>query len=194
MNVKNRSHTITADVEVPKGGANGVILAQAGRFGGWSLYVKDGKPTYTYNFVGLNRYTVAAKQALPPGKSTIRFEFVYDGGGVGKGGTGTIFVNDKKVATGRIDQTQCCAFSADEGADVGEDEGTPVTEAFYHLLSFNKMFDQKKYGCVACAPLGAGRTSLGCSSMGSAGSLDVSTLPPYRSCPLPRRACRWRGR
>src|ERR1700722_13081635 len=70
INVKNRSHTITADLEVPKGGANGVILAQAGRFGGWSLYIKDGKPTYTYNFVGLNRYTMAAKPALPPGKST----------------------------------------------------------------------------------------------------------------------------
>ena len=142
MNVKNRSHTITADVEVPKGGANGVILAQAGRFGGWSLYVKDGKPTYTYNFVGLNRYTVAAKQTLPPGKSTIRFEFVYDGGGVGKGGTGTIFVNGKSVATGRIDQTQCCAFSADEGADVGEDEGTPVTEAYQVPFKFTGKIDK----------------------------------------------------
>ena len=90
----------------PEGGANGVILAQAGRFGGWSLYLKDGKPTYTYNFLGLQRYTVAAKQALPAGKATIRFEFAYDGGGVGKGGTGTLFVNGKNVATGRIDRTQ----------------------------------------------------------------------------------------
>ena len=130
INVKNRSHTITAEVEIPKKGANGVILAQAGRFGGWSLYVKDGKPTYTYNWVGLQRYTVAAKQALPAGKATIRFEFAYDGGGVGKGGTGTLFVNGKKVAGGRIDRTQCCVFSADEGADVGADEGTPVTEAY----------------------------------------------------------------
>ena len=85
INMKNRSHTITADVEIPKGGANGVILAQAGRFGGWSLYLKDGKPTYTYNWLGLERYKVAAKQALPAGKATIRFEFAYDGGGVGKG-------------------------------------------------------------------------------------------------------------
>jgi arylsulfatase A-like enzyme len=130
INVKNRSHTITADVEIPKGGANGVILAQAGRFGGWSLYVKDGKPAYTYNWLGLQRYTVASKQALPAGKATIRFEFAYDGGGVGKGGTGTLFVNGKSVATGRIDRTQCCAFSADEGADVGADEGTPVTEDY----------------------------------------------------------------
>ncbi len=130
INVKNRSHTITAEVEIPKKGANGVILAQAGRFGGWSLYLKDGKPTYTYNWLGLQRYTVAAKQALPAGKATIRFEFAYDGGGVGKGGMGTLFVNGKKVAAGRIERTQCCAFSADEGADVGADEGTPVTEAY----------------------------------------------------------------
>jgi arylsulfatase len=117
-------------VEIPKGGVNGVIIAQAGRFGGWSLYFKDGKPTYTYNWLGLERYTVAAKQAVPGGKATIRFEFAYDGGGVGKGGTGTLFVNEKNVATGRIERTQCCAFSADEGADVGADEGTPVTEAY----------------------------------------------------------------
>lgn len=130
INVKNQSHTITADVEIPKNGADGVILAQAGRFGGWSLYVKDGKPTYTYNWLGLQRYTVAAKEALPTGKATLRFEFAYDGGGVGKGGTGTLFVNGKNVATGRIEHTQCCAFSADEGADVGADEGTPVTEAY----------------------------------------------------------------
>jgi arylsulfatase len=130
INVKNRSHTITADVEIPKKGANGVILAQAGRFGGWSLYMKDGKPTYTYNWLGLQRYTVAAKQALPAGKATIRFEFAYEGGGMGKGGTGTLFVNGKKVAAARIERTQCCAFSADEGADVGADEGTPVTEAY----------------------------------------------------------------
>lgn len=130
INMKNRSHTITADVEIPKTGANGVILAQAGRFGGWSLYLKDGKPTYTYNFLGLQRYTVAAKQALPAGKVTVRFEFAYDGGGPGKGGVGTILVNGKTVATGRIERTQCCFYSADEGTDVGADEGTPVTEAY----------------------------------------------------------------
>jgi arylsulfatase len=130
INVKNRSHTITAEVEIPNQGANGVIVAQAGRFGGWSLYVKDGKPTYTYNWLGLQRYTVAASQALPAGKATIRFEFAYDGGGIGKGGKGTLFVNGKQAAAGRIERTQCCAFSADEGADVGADEGTPVAEAY----------------------------------------------------------------
>ena len=137
INMKNRSHTITADVEIPGKNGNGVILAQAGRFGGWSLYLKDGKPTYTYNYLGLQRYTVASAQALPAGKATLRTEFAYDGGGVGKGGTVTIFVNGKNVATGRIDRTQCCAFSADEGADVGADEGTPVTEAYKVPFKFN---------------------------------------------------------
>lgn len=127
INTKSKSHTITAEVHVPKGGANGVILSQAGRFGGWSLYVKDGKPTYAYNFLGLSSYKVAASRPLPEGKVTVRYEFAYDGGGVGKGGRGTIFVNGEKVAEGRIDRTQANIFSADEGADVGLDGETPVT-------------------------------------------------------------------
>ena len=130
INTKNRSHTITAEVNIPKGGANGVILAQAGRFGGWSLYLKNGKPTYTYNFLGLQRFTIAATTPVPAGKATIRYEFAYDGGGLGKGGMGTIFVNGKKVAEGRIERTQPMAFSADEGADVGEDGETPVVENY----------------------------------------------------------------
>jgi len=130
INTKNRSHTITAEVEIPKGGANGVVLAQAGRFGGWSLYLKDGKPTYHYNFLGLARFTIAAKDPVPAGKATIRYEFAYDGGGLAKGGLGTIFVNDKKVAQGRIERTQPMVFSGDEGADVGEDGETPVTEDY----------------------------------------------------------------
>ena len=130
INTKNRSHTITAEVEIPKGGANGVILSQAGRFGGWSLYVKDGKPTYTYNFLGLQRYKVAAPKALPHGKATIRYEFEYDGGGLGKGGTGTIFVNGEKVAEGGSTARRVAVFSADEGADVGADDDTPVTDDY----------------------------------------------------------------
>lgn len=130
INTKNRSHTVTAEVEIPEGGANGVILAQAGRFGGWSLYMKDGKPVYTYNFLGLQRFNIVAAQPIAAGKATIRYEFVSDGPGMGKGGGGTIFVNGQKVAEGRIERTQCCVFSADEGADVGVDEGTPVTEAY----------------------------------------------------------------
>jgi arylsulfatase len=130
MNIKNRSFTITAEIETPGATTKGVILAQAGRFGGWSLYVKDGKPVFTYNFVGLHEYTVASTQALPAGKATVRFDFAYDGGGSGKGGTATISVNGKQVATGKIDRTQANVFSADEGADVGLDEGTAVSSAY----------------------------------------------------------------
>jgi hypothetical protein len=130
INTKNRSYTITAEVEIPEGGANGVILAQAGRFGGWSLYMQDGKPVYTYNFVGIQRFNIGASQSLSAGKATIRYEFISDGPGMGRGGMGTIFVNSQKLAEGRIEHTQCCVYSADEGADVGVDEGTPVTEDY----------------------------------------------------------------
>ena len=129
ISVKNKSKTITAEVEVPASGANGAILAQGGRFGGWSLYVKNGVPAYDYNFLGMQRSTIAAKKPLAAGKATIRFEFAYDGGGLGKGGTGTLLVNDEQVAQGRIERTQAFIFSADETADVGIDLGTPVVEA-----------------------------------------------------------------
>ncbi len=128
LNIKNRSKTITAEVEVPEDGGNGAILVQGGRFGGWALYVKDGVPAYDYNFLGLQRFTVEAKKKLEPGKQTIRFEFAYDGGGMAKGGNGTLYVNDEKVGEGRIDRTQPMIFSADETADVGIDLATPVVE------------------------------------------------------------------
>jgi len=131
INIKNTSHSISAELEMPKSGGKGVILAQGGRFGGWSLYIdKAGKPTYTYNFLGLQRFTVASPKALPPGKANLRFEFAYDGGGLGKGGVGKLFVNDKPVAQGRIEHTQAMIFSADETADVGEDDATPVSEDY----------------------------------------------------------------
>ena len=130
INTKNRSHTVTAQLQIPKGGARGVILAQAGRFGGWSLYLKDGKPTYTYNYLGLKRFTIAGKQSVPVGKATLRYEFAYDGGGIGNGGTGTLFVNGRKVAEGRIEHTQGMIFSVEEGADVGRDGETPVVENY----------------------------------------------------------------
>ena len=129
INIKNKSKTITADVEVPEDGGNGTIIVQGGRFGGWALYVKGGVPAYDYNFLGLQRTTIAAKAKLKPGKSTVRFEFAYDGGGLGKGGMGSLYVNDQKVAEGRIERTQPMIFSADETADVGIDLATPVVEA-----------------------------------------------------------------
>jgi arylsulfatase len=129
INVKNRSKTITAEVDVPQGGATGTILAQGGRFGGWSLYVKDGVPGYAYNFLGLEQTSIVADKPLAPGKATVKFDFAYDGGGPGKGGMGTLYVNGTKVAEGRIEHTQAGLFSADETADVGIDLGTPVVEA-----------------------------------------------------------------
>jgi len=126
INVKNKSKTITAELDIPEGGANGVVLAQGGRFGGWCLYLKDGKPAYTYNLLNLNHYTISSPEALPKGKSKVVFEFAYDGGGLGKGGTGTLSVDGRKLAEGRIEQTQPMVFSADETADVGIDDATPV--------------------------------------------------------------------
>lgn len=130
INVKNTSFTIMADVAVPSGAASGVILCQGGRFGGWSLYVKDGKPAFTYNFVGLKEFTVNGSDKLGPGKSTITLEFAYDGNGRGKGGTASLFVNKKKIGSGRIEQTNANIFSADDAADVGVDEGTNVSSAY----------------------------------------------------------------
>ena len=130
INVKNRSKTITAELEIPAGGASGVVLAQAGRFGGWSLYFDRGKPAYAYNWIGRETYTVAATQPVAPGRAQVRLDFAYDGGGRGKGGTATLSVNGQKVAEGRIAHTNPIMFSADEAADVGIDEGTPVTEAY----------------------------------------------------------------
>jgi len=99
--------------------------------------LKDGKPTYTYNFLGLKRFTIAAKQGVPVGKATIRYEFAYDGGGIGEGGMGTLFVNGKKVADGRIEHTQGMIFSVEEGTDVGQDGETPVVEDYGIAAPYN---------------------------------------------------------
>jgi arylsulfatase A-like enzyme len=130
LDIKNRSHSVTAIVQIPNKGAEGVIIAQGGRFGGWSLYMKGGKLKYCYNWLGRTRYTLESKDIIPAGKATLKFEFAYDGGGLGKGGTGRLYVNDQKAAEGRIDRTVPFIFSADETEDVGEDLGTPVTEDY----------------------------------------------------------------
>ena len=142
INLKNASHTITADIVVPQGGAEGVLLAQGGKFGGWSFYLKDGRPTYEYNFLGLKRYRIAADKPLPVGKATVQFDFAYDGGGLGNGGTGRIFVDGQKVAEGRIDQTQCCLIALDETADVGMQTGTPASDDYENPFAFNGAIDR----------------------------------------------------
>jgi hypothetical protein len=129
LNVKNKSKTITADIEISADkSANGILIAQAGRFGGWALYVINGTLAYDYNFLGINRYTVESNQKLTPGKHTVKFDFAYDGGGPAKGGLGTLYIDGKKVGEGRIERTQPGIFSADETADVGIDLATPVVE------------------------------------------------------------------
>ena len=142
INLKNTSHSISADVSIPEGGANGVLLAQGGKFGGWSFYLKDGKPVYDYNFLGLAHYRIASGAPVPPGKATIRYDFTYDGGGLGKGGVGRILVNDDEVAEGRIEKTQCCLIALDETADVGKSSGTPVSPDYVNPFAFTGVIDR----------------------------------------------------
>jgi arylsulfatase len=125
--MKNTSFSLTAEVEIPDGGAEGVIVAQGGVTGGHSFYVKDGKPKYCYNFFGLERYYAESTEAIPPGKHQVRMEFAYDGGGVGKGGTATLYIDGVAAGEGRIEQTEAFLFSADETCDVGNEFGSPVT-------------------------------------------------------------------
>jgi arylsulfatase len=125
-NTLNKSYSITAWVDNPDGQAEGVLVTHGGKFGGYGLFVQKGKPTFVYNWGDSARYTIVAAAPLPPGKSTIRFDFAYDGGKPGAGGAGAIFVNDQKVGEGRIDRTEMTGFSFDESFDVGEDSGTPA--------------------------------------------------------------------
>ena len=129
INVKNNSKTITADLEL-EGKDRGIILTQGGKFGGWALYMDDGKPAYTYNWFGLESYTVKSSKAIPKGSAEVKLDFAYDGGGLGKGGVATLYVDGKKAAEGRIDKTEPMVFSADETADVGKDDATQVVAAF----------------------------------------------------------------
>lgn len=127
INTHNVSFSITADVEVDNNG-NGVLVCQGGRFGGFSLYIKNGIPTFTYNYLGLESYTASGKEKLKPGKHKIVMDFKYDGGGNGKGGLASINVDGEKSAETRVDKTQMTIFSVDDMADVGLDEGTHVAD------------------------------------------------------------------
>jgi hypothetical protein len=128
INTKNRSYSITADVQVPGNGASGVILAQGGLHAGWSFYVKDGMAKFAYNFLGTVT-TIASKERLPAGRVAVGYDFVYDGGQPGSGGMGTIFINGEPVANGRIERTIPFLFGM-ETADVGVDLYTPVTSDY----------------------------------------------------------------
>jgi arylsulfatase A-like enzyme len=127
INLRNTSYSITADVEVSENG-NGVFVCQGGRFGGLSFYMRQGKPTFTYNYLGLEQFQVKSPVAIKPGKYSVVFDFKYDGEGSGKGGIGTITADGKKLVEARLPKTQPGIFSVDDLADVGVDEGTPVAE------------------------------------------------------------------
>jgi arylsulfatase len=130
INEKNKSKTITANVQL-KGNDRGVILTQGGKFGGWALYMDDGKPAYTYNWFGLDRYTIASPVAINNPNAEIKLQFDYDGGGTGKGGLATLYVDGKKVAEGRVEKTEPLVYSADETVDVGVDEATQVADKVF---------------------------------------------------------------
>ena len=127
INLKNKSHSVTAELEIPESDANGVIIAHGGNMGGWSLYALNGKLRYHYNFLGLKHFEVTSTSALPSGKHQVRVEFAYDGGGLGKGATVTLYVDGDKVGEGRVERTHAFFFSMDETLDVGSDQGEPVS-------------------------------------------------------------------
>jgi arylsulfatase len=127
LNLKNKSHSVTAEIVVPKGGAEGVIIAQGANIGGWSLYAKGGKLKYCYNWGGYKHFMVESTTAIPEGEHQVRMEFAYAGGGLGKGGKVTLYTDGKKVGEGDIGATLAMIFSADDGLDVGEDSGAAVS-------------------------------------------------------------------
>jgi hypothetical protein len=130
LNIKNKSHAVTAEIVVSKSGAEGVIVAQGGNIGGWSLYAKNGKLKYCYNLGGVQYFFIESDKRLPPGQHQVRMEFAYAGGGLGKGGKVTLYVDGKKVGEGEISMTQAIVFSADDGLDVGVDTGSPVSSDY----------------------------------------------------------------
>ena len=138
VSIKNKSFAVTADLDVPAKGAEGVMIAQGGRFGGWSLYAKGGKAKFVYNVLGIKSYEVESASPIPAGKTQVRVEFAYDGGGPGKGGNVTLYCDGKAVGKGRVDQTQGFVFSADETTDIGYESGTSVSPDYdAHTSRFN---------------------------------------------------------
>lgn len=128
--VKNRSFRISADVVVPAGGGEGVVVTHGGLSAGYALMLRQGRPVFHYNFANMAHFDIASKEALTPGRHTLVFDFTYDGGGIGKGGSGVISVDGKAIAQGRIPNTMPARFSLDETFDIGSDTGTPVEESY----------------------------------------------------------------
>ncbi|SFS15672.1 arylsulfatase [Microbacterium sp. cf046] len=127
VSIKNKSFSVTAELDVPESGSEGVIIAQGGRFGGWSLYVKDGRAKFVYNLLGIHEFVAEAGSPIPVGTHQVRMEFAYDGGGLAKGGDVTLYYDGEAVGSGRVAATQAMVFSADETTDIGYESGTPVS-------------------------------------------------------------------
>ncbi len=127
VSIKNKSFSVTAHVDIPDDGANGVIIAQGGRFGGWAVYFKDGRATFVYNALGIYEYPTTADTSMSAGTHQVRMEFAYDGGGLAKGGDVTLYYDGQPVGSGRVEHTQPMIFSADETTDIGQETGTTVT-------------------------------------------------------------------
>ncbi len=142
VNIKNKSFSITAEIEVKDQPANGVIIAQGGRFGGWSVYAKEGKLKFTYNVLGIHEFPTEATAPIPQGKHQVRMEFAYDGGGLAKGGNVTLYYDGQSIGKGRVEATQPMIFSADETTDIGYESGTPVTPDY---TTHNSKFTGKIY-------------------------------------------------
>ncbi len=130
VSIKNKSHSVTAEIVVPATGAEGVIIAQGGNIGGWSLYAKAGKLKYCYNLMGIQYFYAESDRMIPAGDHQVRMEFAYAGGGLGKGGTATLFIDGKKAGETKVSATAAMVFSADDGCDVGQDTGSPVSEDY----------------------------------------------------------------
>ena len=130
VNIKNKSHAVAAEVVIPDGKAEGVIIAQGGSIGGWSLYLKDGRPRYCYNLLGVQRFYVGSDKVMPSGTHQVRMEFAYEGPGMGKGGTATLFVDGEQVGEGNVAATAAMVFSADDTCDVGRENGALVAEDY----------------------------------------------------------------
>lgn len=135
--LKNKSFGISAVIDVPAGGAEGLLMTQGGRFCGVGLYVLENKPVFIYNLADVERYRLEGKEPLKPGKHVVTVDFNYDGGGVGKGGQGTLSVDGQEVATTRFPRTIAFRMSLDETLDIGEDTGTPVSEDYHVPFKFN---------------------------------------------------------
>jgi hypothetical protein len=130
INVKNKSHSVSAQLTVPEGGADGVIIAQGGAFAGWSLYLKDGTPTYAYNHFGVHHFRVGGDTPVPAGTHQVRMEFAYDGGGLGKGGAVVLYLDGTQIGEGRVEGTVPMIYSADETCDIGSDTASPVSDDY----------------------------------------------------------------